>query len=51
MLMRRFPQGSGYNFAGQRVICFVAFSCQQVRWRQRTLQLVLRVLVSIIFHS
>lgn len=32
MLMGRFPQGSGYNFACQRVICFGTFSLQQLRW-------------------
>jgi len=45
--MRRFPQGSGYNFARQRMICSVTFYSQQVRWGQRTLQQMLRVFVTI----
>jgi hypothetical protein len=45
MLMRRFPQGSGYNFACQRVICFVTFSgdgapvarrCESDLWISKT---------------
>ena len=46
MLMRRFPQGSGYNFARQHVICFATFSSQQVRRRLQTL-MPLRVFVSV----
>src|SRR4029450_9760815 len=45
MLMRRFPHGSGYNFACQRMICFVTFSgegalvarrCESDLWISKT---------------
>ena len=45
MLMRRFPQGSGYNFPRQHVICFATFSSQQVRRRLQTLSAAARIRV------